>query len=105
MNPLSLEAKQALIERDLAHEAAKQNPNPETNRQFRHLRNYANTLIARERHSRKRQQYETSCKQKWKMAKMDTGQDLQETPSIIRDGEQNLYKAKRHNKGPEQTIY
>ena len=91
---LSIEAKQALVDRDLAHTEAKHNPTPENIREHKNLRNKANTLISKERYLRKRMNYEETLtmKQKWKLAKIETGQSIQTSPTQIIDGQKTYLK-------------
>ena len=92
---LSNEAKESLIERDIAQKIAKDNPTPENIRNYKNLRNFSTNLIAKERYLQKREIFEkeTSMKQKRKLAKSESGQDLQSTPTIIREGQKKFYKA------------
>ena len=87
-NPLSTEAIEALCNRDIAHLEAKENPSLENSRQYKNLRNQANSIISKERHFTKRDQFqtETSTRKMWKMTKEETGQAPHTSPTIIREG-------------------
>ena len=84
---LSIEAKQALLDRDTAYRETLESPSIQNTRHYKHLRNTANHLISRERHLRKKEKFqtETSTKQKWSMAKEETGQKIHSIPEQIRE--------------------
>ena len=73
---------------------AKENPSPENCRNFRHLRNQANSIISKERHTNKKEQFqtETNTRKMWKMASEESGQAPHTSPTMIREG------AKLHTK-------
>ena len=86
-NPLSMEAKQTIIDRDIAHNEAKNNPSIENSRIYKNLRNQTNRIITQERKIRKRQIFadNKSMKQMWKTSKDETGQNNHTTPTHIKE--------------------
>ena len=69
-------------------------PTVENIRNHRHLRNTANKIITKERFVRKNKLFEEelSDKQKWKKAKMETGQTKHMSPSSLREGQKVITK-------------
>ena len=86
--PLSMSARQALVDRDHAHLVAKISPTVDNIRYHKHMRNSANSQITKERYQRKRKMFEeqTSDKKKWQKSKDETGQSKKISPSILREG-------------------
>ena len=78
----------------MAQIQAKENPNIENIRQYKILRNTANNIIAKERYSRKKKDFEDQKmnKQKWKKAKDETGQTKLSCPTTILDGQKIITK-------------
>ena len=85
---MSPEARQSLVERDLAHQSAIQDPTPENYRAYKNLRNLTNRIITKDRYTRKKEKFQTenSSKQKWNLAKQETGQQNFTFPEQIREG-------------------
>ena len=89
-NPISQTARDAITERDNAHKTAKLTPTIENQRQYRHLRNTANRIIAKERFDRRKAKFQmdgVSDRDKWNLVKSDTGQKLITSPDIIIEGD------------------
>ena len=86
--PLSTTAKEALVERDLAHKESKDDPTPEKVRYYRHLRNSTNSLIHKERIAAKKGKFQelSSNRKKWKLTSNELGQNTQQSPTLIREG-------------------
>ena len=86
--PLSQNARQALEDRDKAHKIMKENPTIENSREFKNLRNTANSVISKERYTTKREKFKNtnSLKNKWNTAKMEIGQSLHTSPTLILEG-------------------
>ena len=85
---LSETAREALANRDTAHQEAKDNPTIENHCNFTYKRNEANIIIAQERFERKKAifQNEKSIKSKWSLVKEETGQKQQTAPKVIIEG-------------------
>ena len=79
VNPLSLQARQALIDRDLAQQLENQTPTQENIRNHKNLHKLANKINTKERFEKKKLTFkeETSIKRKWQKAKLETGQSCQ----------------------------
>ena len=88
-NKLPEEIRSALVDRDLAHELAKQTKDPEEIRNYKNLRNSVNRMISKEK-SRKKverlQKQDTGNTQKWKNLKQETGQMNFTAPQEIKEG-------------------
>ena len=91
---LSMEAREALVARDVANKKARENPNIENIREHKHLRNTANRIITQERYKRKKKIFEgeNTAKSKWKQAKIETGQSKHTSPSSLKEGNRTLTK-------------
>ena len=85
---LSPAARQILEERDQAHKQAKIFPSMENTCLYKSLRNTANTVISKEIYLKKKNIFENekSIKKQWKLAKDETGQTRQTSPTVTRDG-------------------
>ena len=87
---LSIKAKNALIERDLALSQFKESNNQEDLRHYRNLKNLANSVISKEKYARnifKKIKAESSTTtEKWKKLKRETGQASFQSPQIIVEG-------------------
>ena len=94
---LSESAQNALIQRDIAHLKAKEDPTIENTREFKNLRNSANRLISHERFQRKKLKFQetTNMKQKWELARTETGQLIKSSPSLILDQGKPITKPKQ----------
>ena len=92
---LSEQARLKLVERDNAHAKYKETKNLEDLRLFKNLRNSANHYISKERFNRKVTNFnreDMTTKEKWALAKRETGQTNFITPKII------MEKDKIHSK-------
>ena len=86
---LSIKARELLAERDVAHIKAKTSNDPEVLREYKNLKNYVNSVIAKEKFSRKAKKFrdeESTLKDKWRKMKSETGQNQFSSPDIIKEG-------------------
>ena len=87
---LSQEARLKLAERDSAHFNYTQTKNPDDLRHFKNLRNSANHFISKERFSRKISKFnrdEMTAREKWALAKTETGQTKLISPQFMKEGD------------------
>ena len=83
---ISMEAKVALAERDVALHVFKQSNLQDDLRSYKHIKNRANFIINREKYKRKvnlLQDEGSSSAEKWRRLKQETGQSKFTSPQII----------------------